>query len=106
MILILCVPFRLQAVKKSREKSKQHAKETQSRVDKLKAENEKLRNNIKTVHKNLQTLKDLFIASSNSKKAAIDVDHVQSILKEIDKLETVDSESSSESEEEAESESD
>lgn len=74
-------------------------------MDKLKAENDKLRNNIKTVHKNMQTLKDLFISAADAKKQSIDINQIRNLLKEIDKLDTVDSESSSESED-MESESD
>lgn len=93
-------------MKKSREKSKQHAKETQDRVDKLKTENDKLRNNIRTVHKNLQMLKELFINAANSKKDKINVEEIRNILKEIDTLDTIESENSSESEEEFDDDSD
>lgn len=65
----------------------------------MKNENDKLRNNIRTVHKNLQTLKELFINAANTKKESIDVNQIRGILKEIDKLDTVESEHSSESEE-------
>lgn len=67
-------------------------------MDKLKSENDKLRNNIRTVHKNLQTLKELFINAANTKKESIDVKQIGNILKEIDKLDTVESEHSSDSE--------
>lgn len=98
------LPF--QAVKKSREKSKQHAKETQGRVDKLKAENDKLRENIRTVHKNLQTLKDLFINAATAKKQDIDMNKVRTLLQEIDTMDTIESDNSSGSEGEEGSDSD
>lgn len=88
-----------QAVKKSREKSKQHAKETQDRVDKLKNENEKLRQNIRTVHKNLQTLKTLFINATGSKKQTMGLEMIRELIKEIDDLDTLESEESSEEDE-------
>lgn len=92
--------FSLQAVKKSREKSKQHAKETQDRVDKLKNENEKLRHNIRTVHQNLQTLKTLFINAAGSKRETMGVDKIRELIKEIDDLEKLVSEEESSEDEE------
>lgn len=67
-------------------------------MDKLKSENDKLRNNIRTVHKNLQTLKELFINAANTKKDNMDVNQIRNILKEIDALDTIESEHSSDSE--------
>lgn len=88
-----------QAVKRSREKSKQQAKETQGRVDKLKAENEKLRHDIRRVANNMQTLKDLFLNATSAKKESIDIDEVRRLLEEVDTIEVAESEESSESEE-------
>jgi len=51
-----------QAVKKSRQKSKQKTKAMMDRVDKLRSENEELEENIKILSKELGILKDLFVA--------------------------------------------
>lgn len=70
-------------------------------MDKLKGENDKLRNNIRTVQKNLQTLKELFIDAANKKKDSIDENQIREILKEIDTMETLDFDNDSDSEEDS-----
>ncbi|KOB72909.1 Ovary C/EBPg transcription factor, partial [Operophtera brumata] len=56
-----------EAVKKSRYKSKQRTQETSTRVSKLKAENQMLEEKVNTLTKELQFLKELFLAhASNS----------------------------------------
>ena len=51
-----------EAVKRSREKARQKAKETHDRVTKLKNENEMLEERIKLLSKELTFLKDIFLA--------------------------------------------
>jgi len=51
-----------EAVKKSRQKSKQKTKAMMDRVDKLRNENDDLEENIKILQKELGILKDLFMA--------------------------------------------
>ena len=51
-----------EAVKRSREKARQKAKETHDRVSKLKSENEMLEERIKLLSKELTFLKDIFLA--------------------------------------------
>ncbi len=51
-----------EAVKRSREKARQKAKETHDRVAKLKQENERLEERIKLLSKELTFLKDIFLA--------------------------------------------
>lgn len=67
-----------EAVKKSRFKTKQRTQETFSRVNKLKAENQMLEEKVKTLTKELQFLKELFLAhasnASNPKLEGIDLD--------------------------------
>ncbi|VVC93442.1 unnamed protein product [Leptidea sinapis] len=67
-----------EAVKKSRFKSKQKTQETFTRVSKLKAENQMLEEKVKTLTKDLQFLKDLFMEyasnSQNPKFQGIDLD--------------------------------
>jgi len=50
------------AVKRSRQKAREKANETNSRVQKLKNENEKLEEKIKLLSKELTFLKDIFLA--------------------------------------------
>ena len=52
------------AVKRSRQKAREKANETNSRVQKLKNENEKLEEKIKLLSKELTFLKDIFLAHS------------------------------------------
>ncbi|XP_069758097.1 CCAAT/enhancer-binding protein gamma isoform X2 [Narcine bancroftii] len=54
------------AVRKSRLKSKQKARDTQQRVDELKEENERLEAKIKLLTKELSVLKDLFLEHAHS----------------------------------------
>ncbi|XP_059055874.1 CCAAT/enhancer-binding protein gamma [Achroia grisella] len=67
-----------EAVKKSRFKSKQRTQETFSRVSKLKEENKVLEEKVKTLTKELQFLKELFLAhasnTQNSKFEGIDLE--------------------------------
>ncbi|CAK1591070.1 unnamed protein product [Parnassius mnemosyne] len=67
-----------EAVKKSRFKSKQRTQETFTRVNKLKAENQMLEEKVKTLTKDLQFLKDLFLEyasnSQSSKFAGLDLE--------------------------------
>ncbi|XP_026728320.1 CCAAT/enhancer-binding protein gamma-like [Trichoplusia ni] len=67
-----------EAVKKSRFKTKQRTQETFTRVNKLKAENQMLEEKVKTLTKELQFLKELFLAhasnSTGSKFEGIDLD--------------------------------
>merc|ERR1712242_646001 len=55
------------AVKKSREKTRQKAKETMDKVTHLKQENEVLEERIKLLHKELVFLKDIFMTHAGSK---------------------------------------
>jgi len=50
------------AVKRSRQKAREKANETSTRVQKLKTENEKLEDRIKLLSKELTFLKDIFLA--------------------------------------------
>lgn len=59
--------FYLQAVKRSRVKSKQRSQETLSRVRDLKVKNEVLEEKIKGLKKDLKFLKDLFLAQAQAK---------------------------------------
>ena len=54
------------AVKKSREKSRQKAKETMEQVKKLREENESLEQKVSILSKELVVLKDLFLAHAGS----------------------------------------
>lgn len=67
-----------EAVKKSRFKSKQRTQETFTRVSKLKEENQKLEEKVKTLTKELQFLKELFLAhasnTQNNKFSGVDLD--------------------------------
>lgn len=68
----------MQAVKKSRYKTKQRTQETFTRVSKLKAENQVLEEKVKTLTKELQFLKELFLAhasnTQNGKFEGVDLD--------------------------------
>ncbi|XP_026320193.1 CCAAT/enhancer-binding protein gamma-like [Hyposmocoma kahamanoa] len=67
-----------EAVKKSRYKTKQRTQETFTRVSKLKAENQVLEEKVKTLTKELQFLKELFLAhasnTQNGKFEGVDLD--------------------------------
>jgi len=54
------------AVKRSRQKAREKANETNSRVQKLKNENEKLEEKIKLLSKELTFLKDIFLAHAGT----------------------------------------
>lgn len=54
------------AVKKSRERSRQKAKETIEQVNRLRAENEMLEQKVEILSKELSVLKDLFLAHAGS----------------------------------------
>ncbi|KAK1874884.1 CCAAT/enhancer-binding protein gamma [Trematomus bernacchii] len=54
------------AVKKSRQRSKQKAVDTQQRVNELKEENERLEAKIKLLSKELSVLKDLFLEHAHN----------------------------------------
>ncbi len=56
-----------EAVKRSREKARQRARETHDRVSKLKQENERLEERIKLLSKELTFLKDIFLAHAGGK---------------------------------------
>ncbi|XP_059608390.1 CCAAT/enhancer-binding protein homolog 2-like [Phlebotomus argentipes] len=56
-----------QAVKKSREKTKQNTIETHKRVENLRVENRVLENEIVNLKKKLKLLKELFIAQARAK---------------------------------------
>ena len=56
-----------EAVKRSREKARQKAKETHDRVTKLKNENEMLEERIKLLSKELTFLKDIFLAHAGKR---------------------------------------
>lgn len=74
----------LQAVKKSRFKSKQKTQETFTRVSNLKAENQVLEDRVKTLTKELQFLKELFLAhASNTQNPKFDGIDLQKLLEDI-----------------------
>lgn len=74
----------LQAVKKSRFKSKQKTQETFTRVSNLKAENQILEDRVKTLTKELQFLKELFLAhASNTQNPKFDGIDLQKLLEDI-----------------------
>jgi len=54
------------AVKRSRQKAREKANETNTRVQKLKNENEKLEEKIKLLSKELTFLKDIFLAHAGT----------------------------------------
>jgi len=56
-----------EAVRRSREKARMKAKETNDRVSQLKQENEMLEERIKLLTKELTFLKDIFLAHADSK---------------------------------------
>ncbi|KAF9794792.1 hypothetical protein SFRURICE_017482 [Spodoptera frugiperda] len=73
-----------EAVKKSRFKSKQRTQETFTRVNKLKAENQMLEEKVKTLTKELQFLKELFLAhASNTPNAKFDGIDLDKLLEDI-----------------------
>lgn len=76
--------FCSKAVKKSRFKTKQRTQETFTRVNKLKAENQMLEEKVKTLTKELQFLKELFLAhASNSQNAKFEGIDLEKLLEDI-----------------------
>lgn len=72
-----------EAVKRSREKAREKAKQTHERVSKLKQENEKLEERIKLLSKELTFLKDIFLAHAGSNHGlCIDDLDIKDLLKE------------------------
>lgn len=73
-----------EAVKKSRFKSKQRTQETFTRVSKLKAENQMLEEKVKTLTKELQFLKELFLAhASNAQNPKFDGIDLNKLLEDV-----------------------
>ncbi len=60
-----------EAVRRSREKARQKAKETHERVSSLKQENEMLEQRIKLLTRELSTLKDIFLAHAGEQSQPI-----------------------------------
>ena len=56
-----------EAVKRSREKAREKAKETTDKVTKLKTENERLEEKVKLLSKELDFLKNIFMAHAGTK---------------------------------------
>ena len=74
-----------EAVKRSREKARNKAKETTERVNKLKQENERLEERIKLLSKELTFLKDIFLAHAGSSHGlSLDDLDIKTLLKEED----------------------
>ncbi|XP_023942620.1 CCAAT/enhancer-binding protein gamma [Bicyclus anynana] len=74
-----------EAVKKSRYKSKQRTQETFTRVNKLKAENQALEEKVKSLTKDLEFLKKLFMeyaAKSDQKDPKFEGIDLEKLLKE------------------------
>nr|ACO15152.1 CCAAT/enhancer-binding protein gamma [Caligus clemensi] len=78
-----------EAVKRSREKSRQKANETHDRVDSLKKENEMLEERIKLLSKELTFLKDIFMAHAGKNHGLCleDLD-IKALIKEEDSSQT------------------
>lgn len=55
-----------EAIKKSREKAKQKAEETQKRVDILRKDNKRLEDKISVLGQEMQFLKDIFLAHAGA----------------------------------------
>lgn len=82
MIQIIHISI-LQAVKRSRVKSKLKTQETLSRVTQLKNENSALEEKVKTLTKELGFLKELFLAhASNSSSVKLENLDLQKLLSE------------------------
>eukprot|EP00096_Caligus_rogercresseyi_P001902 TRINITY_DN1335_c0_g1_i1.p1 TRINITY_DN1335_c0_g1~~TRINITY_DN1335_c0_g1_i1.p1 ORF type:complete len:118 (+),score=45.43 TRINITY_DN1335_c0_g1_i1:130-483(+) len=74
-----------EAVKRSREKSRQKASETHDRVDSLKKENEMLEEKIKLLSKELTFLKDIFMAHAGKNHGlCLDDLDIKALIKEED----------------------
>ncbi|XP_040584005.1 CCAAT/enhancer-binding protein homolog 2 [Lepeophtheirus salmonis] len=77
-----------EAVKRSREKSRQKANETHDRVDLLKKENEMLEERIKLLSKELTFLKDIFMAHAGKNHGiCLDDLDIKALIKEVDSSE-------------------
>jgi len=75
------------AVKKSREKTRQKAKETMEKVAQLKQENEMLEERIKLLSKELHFLKDIFMAHAGSAHGiTVDDLEIKTLLEEDEDL--------------------
>jgi len=75
------------AVKKSREKTRQKAKETMDKVSQLKQENEMLEERIKLLAKELTFLKDIFMAHAGSAHGiTVDDMEIKGLLEEDEEL--------------------
>lgn len=73
-----------EAVKKSRFKTKQRTQETFTRVSKLKEENQLLEEKVKTLTKELQFLRELFLAhASNSQNPKFDGVDLDKLLEDV-----------------------
>ncbi|XP_053618209.1 CCAAT/enhancer-binding protein gamma [Plodia interpunctella] len=73
-----------EAVKKSRFKSKQRTQETFTRVSKLKEDNKVLEEKVKMLTRELQCLKDLFLAhAANKSQASLGGMDLQKLLDDI-----------------------
>lgn len=73
-----------EAVKKSRFKTKQRTQETFTRVSKLKEENQLLEEKVKTLTKELQFLRELFLAhASNSQNPKFDGIDLDKLLEDV-----------------------
>lgn len=71
------------AVKKSREKTRQKTKETMDKVSQLKQENEMLEERIKLLAKELTFLKDIFMAHAGSAHGiTVDDMEIQGLLED------------------------
>lgn len=73
-----------QAVKKSRIKQKEHAMDTERRVEKLKAEKVTLERRIQEKEKEKTLLKDLFLEAAQLKSKSNPNLNLQEILKDCD----------------------
>jgi len=75
------------AVKKSREKTRQKAKETMEKVSALKQENEMLEERIKLLSKELTFLKDIFLAHADSAHGiTVDDMEIKTLLEDDEEL--------------------
>jgi len=75
------------AVKKSREKTRQKAKETMEKVTQLKQENEMLEERIKLLAKELTFLKDIFMAHAGSSHGiTVDDMEIKSLLEDEEEM--------------------
>jgi len=75
------------AVKKSREKTRQKAKETMEKVSQLKQENEMLEERIKLLAKELNFLKDIFMAHAGSSHGiTVDDMEIKSLLEDDEEM--------------------